>query len=136
DVTPGVNYSLAITSAAGLWACLVGLTVCFRSVHPPLFHSIEVAGEQHGVSPAWAPSEVLPLRTELPAAPPHPQSGDTPAAPARNYRRRREPHPESSGSGRASACAAARRPGSSASAPRRRTSAANDPRPAASSGSS
>jgi hypothetical protein len=87
EVTTGANYALALTSAAGLWACLVGLTVSFASVNPPLFRSVESAGEQPGINPAWAPSEVLPLRTEPPAAPPHPQSGGTPAAPARRIGR-------------------------------------------------
>src|SRR5262249_52718725 len=29
EIEPGVRYALAMTSPAGLWACLVGLEVCF-----------------------------------------------------------------------------------------------------------
>ncbi len=61
EIAPGVPYTLAVTSAAGLWACLVGLTVCFDSVEPPLLRSVEPG------LPALAASEILPLRTELPA---------------------------------------------------------------------
>jgi hypothetical protein len=36
DVEVGVQYAVVITSCAGLWAYLVGDTVCFESRDPPL----------------------------------------------------------------------------------------------------
>jgi hypothetical protein len=82
EVQPGVPYALALSCAAGLWSCLIGLTATFESLSPPLFRSIEYG------HPAAMPSEILPLRTDSPtAAQPRPQTGDTPAAPARRIAR-------------------------------------------------
>jgi len=36
DVVPGVSYAVALTSAAGVWACLAGVRVRFESRDPPL----------------------------------------------------------------------------------------------------
>jgi GH3 auxin-responsive promoter len=36
DVEPGVQYTVALTSCAGLWSYLVGDTVCFERRDPPL----------------------------------------------------------------------------------------------------
>jgi hypothetical protein len=80
EVQPGVPYALALSSGAGLWACLVGLTATFERLDPPLFRSLDV-----GI-PAALPSEILPLRTDAPLAPPpHPQTGGIPATPARRF---------------------------------------------------
>src|SRR5262249_57077123 len=83
EITTGVPHALAVTSAAGLWACLTGLTVTFSNREPPLLQGVEAH------LPTSAAGEVLPLRMDLPAlAPPlHPQSGGTPAAPARKLAR-------------------------------------------------
>jgi hypothetical protein len=35
DVSCGVNYALALSSNAGVWACLIGDTVRFVNLHPP-----------------------------------------------------------------------------------------------------
>jgi hypothetical protein len=37
NVRPGVNYAIAVSTCAGLWAHLIGDTVRFESVSPPLF---------------------------------------------------------------------------------------------------
>jgi len=37
-VTPGVVYAVAVTTCAGLWSYLIGDTVRFESVQPPLLH--------------------------------------------------------------------------------------------------
>ncbi len=36
DVRPGVNYAIAVSTCAGLWSHLIGDTVRFESVSPPL----------------------------------------------------------------------------------------------------
>src|SRR5262249_7787942 len=36
EVEPGVPYALALSSPAGLWACLTGARVCFERRNPPL----------------------------------------------------------------------------------------------------
>src|SRR5207248_8381831 len=41
DVVPGVPYAVALTSAAGVWACLAGLRVCFERRDPPLLRVVE-----------------------------------------------------------------------------------------------
>jgi hypothetical protein len=41
DVVPGLPYAVALTSAAGVWACLAGVRVCFDRRDPPLLHVLE-----------------------------------------------------------------------------------------------
>ncbi len=41
DVVPGVPYAVALTSAAGVWACLAGVRVCFERRDPPLLRVLE-----------------------------------------------------------------------------------------------
>ncbi len=41
-VVPGVTYEVALTSAAGLWACRVGCAVRFESREPPLLRLVGV----------------------------------------------------------------------------------------------
>jgi hypothetical protein len=84
DVAPGVSYALVMTSAAGLWACLAGLTVCFERTDPPLLRSFEA-----GI-PELPPAAILPLReNSLPSAlpPPHPQTAGMGGGPARRLAR-------------------------------------------------
>jgi hypothetical protein len=38
EVVPGVNYAVALTTCAGLWAYVLGDTVRFQSRRPPLLH--------------------------------------------------------------------------------------------------
>lgn len=74
----GVPYSLVLTSAAGLWACQVGLTICFDSLEPPLIRSVELLQAQS------EPAPILSLRADssstLPAPTAHRQNADTQAA--------------------------------------------------------
>ena len=86
EVVAGVPYALVMTSAAGLWACLAGLTVCFEKVDPPLLRSIEA-----GVAAA-PPAAILSLRSDLPPnphplQPPHPQTAGMTAGLARRFSR-------------------------------------------------
>jgi hypothetical protein len=41
EVKVGVPYALALSSAAGVWACLVGSVVCFENQDPPLLRLVE-----------------------------------------------------------------------------------------------
>src|SRR5207245_5616378 len=41
EVKLGVPYALALSSPAGVWACLVGSIVRFEQQHPPLLHLVE-----------------------------------------------------------------------------------------------
>jgi hypothetical protein len=36
EIVPGVQYAVVLTTCAGLWSYVIGDTVCFESVHPPL----------------------------------------------------------------------------------------------------
>jgi hypothetical protein len=82
EVRPGVTYEVAVTSPAGLWAALVGLTVRFARAEPPLLEWVE--GQA-------APAYLRALRTDLPARPAslpaHPRNAGTPEAPARRTAR-------------------------------------------------
>jgi hypothetical protein len=82
EIYPGTPYALAVTSAAGLWACQVGLTVTFERLDPPLLRSVDVE------VPATT-NEILPLRIDSPAraALPHRQIDDSQAAPAKRFAR-------------------------------------------------
>lgn len=80
EVQPGTPYALALSSGAGLWACLVGLTVTFERLSPPLLRSIEFG------HPVAMPSDILPLRTDSPTVPAlRPQIGGTLATPAKKF---------------------------------------------------
>jgi hypothetical protein len=37
EVVPGIQYAVVMTTCAGLWAYVVGDTICFEKSHPPLF---------------------------------------------------------------------------------------------------
>jgi len=37
NVQVGVNYAIVVSTCAGMWAHVIGDTVCFESVNPPLF---------------------------------------------------------------------------------------------------
>jgi hypothetical protein len=78
EVEPGVNYDLAVTSPAGLWACRVGVTVRFERRDPPLLsecgmRNAECGSQNH--SALRIPHAALTLQ------PPHQRNGGTPAAP-------------------------------------------------------
>jgi GH3 auxin-responsive promoter len=40
DIVPGVTYEVAISSPAGVWACLTGQHVCFERRQPPLLRRV------------------------------------------------------------------------------------------------
>jgi hypothetical protein len=42
DIVPGVTYEVAISSAAGVWACLTGEHVCFERRQPPLLRRVAI----------------------------------------------------------------------------------------------
>jgi hypothetical protein len=52
EVEPGVPYALALSSAAGLWACLEGTRVCFERRDPPLLRLLEAPESRAPGSPA------------------------------------------------------------------------------------
>ncbi len=86
EVVPGVSYAMALSSPAGLWASLLGVSVCFESVAPPVLRALE-----QGVPMAPSPM-ILPLyaRNETvarltPAR--HRQNAGTPGEPARKLAR-------------------------------------------------
>jgi GH3 auxin-responsive promoter len=74
DVKLGVPYALALSSPAGIWACLVGSVVRFERRDPPLLRLVETRM-------LWEPArlpEPPPLKTAVPAhafpsQPPHPR---------------------------------------------------------------
>lgn len=55
EVQPGRPYALALTSPAGIWACLVGTVVRFASVTPPLLRIEPLAVPQELPRPVPAP---------------------------------------------------------------------------------
>jgi hypothetical protein len=75
EVEPGVPYALALTSPAGLWACLTGTRVCFESRDPPLLRIVETRPADAPVPPAvdgLSASAAHPF----PIQPPHPRNGE------------------------------------------------------------
>ncbi len=78
----GVPYELALTSPAGLWACRIGRTVCLERRDPPLIRFLDPAVPQPTTLATIRRSRRTDLIPPTPAVPaPHPQSGDSPAAP-------------------------------------------------------
>jgi hypothetical protein len=72
EVTTDVVYEVAVTTAAGMWACRAGCSVVFKRLDPPLVSFVETR-------------RPLPRRTDLvavtsPTQLPHPQSAGTGAA--------------------------------------------------------
>jgi hypothetical protein len=79
EVETGVPYAVALSSPAGLWACLLGSMVRFERRQPPLFCLEEVPAPREEPAP-----EETQARTDAPAvslSAPHPRSGDIPAGP-------------------------------------------------------
>jgi hypothetical protein len=87
EVKLGVPYALALSSPAGLWACLVGSVVRFEQLNPPLLRLVET-------HVPWQPAarrEPAPLPSangaRTPVPPPHPRSVRTaPAFAGRSLR--------------------------------------------------
>jgi hypothetical protein len=76
EVVPGVPYAVALTSAAGVWACLAGVRVCFDRRDPPLLRVLDAVEPPHlqPLSPEGRGETIL----TTPA--PHRRNGDSPAA--------------------------------------------------------
>ncbi len=68
EVEPGVPYALALSSPAGLWACLTGAHVCFERREPGLLRLLE-RGD------TWEPPFSKPSARPRSAPPPRPHSG-------------------------------------------------------------
>jgi hypothetical protein len=87
EVEPGVAYGLALTSPAGLWACLTGTRLCFERRDPPLLRWLEAgpgaqgwwAGEE---TAAQAPAASRAASAAHPLQPPHPRNGELAPSPA------------------------------------------------------
>jgi hypothetical protein len=88
QVQLGVPYALAVSSPAGVWACLVGSIVRFEHRDPPLLRLVETRT-------LWEPAASAEPRTgkltdpahAFPSQPPHPRPGGTAAAfPGRPFR--------------------------------------------------
>jgi hypothetical protein len=78
DVVPGVPYAVALTSAAGVWACLAGARVCFTQRDPPLLRILEES------EPAPHPQLLSPQgrgEKAITKPGPHQRNGGSPAGP-------------------------------------------------------
>jgi hypothetical protein len=76
EVKVGVPYALALSSPAGVWACLVGNVVRFERLDPPLLRLVEM--EKFWEVPALtvAPSaKLVPALHAYPMQPPHARRG-------------------------------------------------------------
>jgi hypothetical protein len=87
EVKLGVPYALALSSPAGIWACLVGTVVRFEQRDPPLLRLVE----SRVPSQPAAPREPTPLPTATPAralvSVRHPRPGrGAPMLPGRSLR--------------------------------------------------
>jgi hypothetical protein len=100
EVQRDLPYALALSSPAGIWACLVGSVVRFERLDPPLLRLVEVGAirelatlaADNGLSVGAAQGASAPLgaayptppaaRRPLPVQPPHPRNGGSAAKPA------------------------------------------------------
>jgi hypothetical protein len=67
EVEPGVPYALALTSPAGVWACLTGTRVCFERRDPPLLRLLETGPPPRQAAPAEASVRPAPAQAHPPA---------------------------------------------------------------------
>jgi len=77
EVKAGVPYALAVSSPAGIWACLVGSVVRFERLNPPLLRLVET-------DVLWKQAQAFPAAVKMPksprafpAGPPHPRTFGT-----------------------------------------------------------
>jgi hypothetical protein len=81
EVVPGVPYAVALTSAAGVWACLAGLRVCFERREPPLLRVLEGSQDVGRISnPSATQTDGLEVRPTSQLQGPHRRNGGSPAA--------------------------------------------------------
>jgi hypothetical protein len=86
QVKVGVPYALAITSPAGVWACLIGSVVRFERLDPPLLRLVKTTMPWEQSVP---PAPVKPATPARPLAlqPPHPRKlGSAAKLPGRPFR--------------------------------------------------
>ena len=83
QVKVGVPYALALSSPAGIWACLIGNVVQFERLDPPLLRLVETAtiGETPTASLFPSPPRIVTAPHPFPPQPPHRRNDDTPAVP-------------------------------------------------------
>jgi hypothetical protein len=85
EVKLGVPYALAVSSSAGVWACLVGSMVRFERRDPPLLRLLDMPAILE--RPAPVPAKATAPTRPFPAQPPHPRTYGTGAAlPRRLFR--------------------------------------------------
>jgi hypothetical protein len=78
EVETGVPYAVALTSPAGLWACLIGLTVRFECLRPPLLELVRSPVRVEPARPERVRADaVAPV---LSPRPPHQRPAGIPAA--------------------------------------------------------
>jgi hypothetical protein len=87
EVELGVPYALALSSPAGIWACLVGTVVRFEQRDPPLFRLVESRVPAPPAPPREPapPLTAVPTRSLLSGRHPRPGRG-APALPGRSLR--------------------------------------------------
>ena len=74
EVKVGVPYALALSSPAGVWACLVGSVVRFEHLDPPLLRLVETRMLWEPAAPAEPPPVKVNVPTRaFPSQPPHPR---------------------------------------------------------------
>jgi hypothetical protein len=69
DAEPGVSYALAVSSPAGVWACLTGQRISFESLNPPL---VRLTSEPLR-PPVFEPAAEQPVAAPQPPPPVHEQ---------------------------------------------------------------
>ena len=86
EVQLGVPYALALSSPAGIWACLVGSVVRFERRDPPLLQVVETSKLwQKAAAPEPSAKEIIPLLSPFPAQPPHRRTAVMAATPRGRY---------------------------------------------------
>jgi len=84
EVNIGEPYALAVSSAAGVWACLVGSVVQFERRDPPLFRLLEMPAIFDRSMPLLtAQVKAIPPARPFPTQAPHQRIFGMPAAPPR-----------------------------------------------------
>lgn len=88
EVKVGVPYALALSSPAGVWACLVGSVVSFEHHDPPLLRLVETRMLWEPVRPVEpAPNKSAPAPRAFAPRPPHLRPGGSAApVPGRSLR--------------------------------------------------
>ncbi len=75
EVKLGVPYALAVSSSAGVWACLVGSMVRFERRDPPLLRLLDMPAVLERPAPvAPAPAKPLPIIRQSPGQPLRPRT--------------------------------------------------------------